>query len=79
MEGKSIPPDQQIALVTNPRDGVLGELGERCVDLLALVLELLGELFGVEHPAGEDLLTAAEDCPAVDRQRVAVLEQLEKA
>ena len=33
----------------------------------------------LEHPAGEDLLAAAADRPAVDRQRVAVLELLEQA
>ena len=58
-------------------DGVLGELGERLVDPLALLVERRSELDDAEHAPAQDLLAADADDAARDRHRLAVAQQLE--
>ena len=69
---------QQIGLAAHVGDRVLGELGERLVDPLALLVELALELDRAEHPAAQDRLAAGADRAALDPQPLAVAEQLER-
>ena len=55
---------QQVGLAADVGDGVLGELGQRLVDPLPLVVELALELDRAEQPAAEDGRAADADRPA---------------
>ena len=57
---------QQVGLAAHVGDGVLGELGERLVDPLALLVELALELDRAEHAAAQDRLAADADRAARD-------------
>ena len=58
-------------------DGVLGELGQRLVDPLALLVELALQLPTSSTRPAKDLAPAGHDGAAVDRHAVAIAEQLE--
>ena len=68
---------QQVGLLADVGDGVLGELGERLVDPLALLVEATLELLDAERLAAQHMLAADADDAVVDRHRLAVVEQLE--
>ena len=70
---------QQVGLLAHVGDRVLGELGQRLVDPLALLLQLAFQLGAAEDPAAQHLLVADQHRAAVDPQPVAVFEQLEEA
>ena len=71
-------PGQQVSLLADVGDSVLGECGQGAVDLRALALELGRQVGGVEGGSPRDLLPAPDHRSAIDRDRVAVLEDLEE-
>ena len=68
---------EQIRLLAHVGDGVLGELGERLVDPLALLVELQLQLLDREHAAAQDLSPPDGDDAAGDAHPIALAKQLE--
>jgi hypothetical protein len=69
---------EQLALLPQMGNRVLGERRQRLVDLSPLLLQALGQLVGLEHPSHRDLVAAAQQPPPVDHQRVPVAQTIEE-